>query len=108
MEGTDLTTDVVEYQEPTDGMVLGKPIWEPSKLVFLHESVVEDDDSDKEFTLVDPKQVMWTSTTYVEEESSPSGDEEEENNSEESFEEVGSDSENETEDEEEEEQDDED
>ena len=57
-------------------MVLGKPTWEPSKPVFFHEPARDGEDSDKEFTLVDPKQVMWTSTTYIEEESSPSGDEE--------------------------------
>ena len=66
---------------------------------------MDDDDPDRDFVHIDPKQVMWTSTPYADEESSPSGDEQDEDN-EDFGEEDGSETEENIEDEEDESEDD--
>ena len=82
VQGTDLTFDVVEFPEDTDGMAMACDVFKPATPVYLldDKSTIEAYDveqDDKEYTMMDPNKVMWTSTAYEDEASEGSEQEQE-------------------------------
>ena len=99
IEGTDLTQDIVDFVEDTDGLLLDQSTFDPSNPVYVITNVVEkggvtpqevgSSNQQQTYQLLDPSEVMWTSTTYEEDSESPELEdiEEEEGEQEESEEE---------------------
>ena len=69
-----MTIDVVEFPEYTDGIAMNCDIFRLASPVYLLDEnsttgAYDVDKDDKEYTMMDPNKVMWTSTTYSDEDS---------------------------------------
>ena len=62
MVGTDLTQEMVDYVEDTDGLSLNQPTFDPANPVYLIETQTQNGspstEEDTEYQHVDPAQVM--------------------------------------------------
>ena len=70
-----MTQDVVDFVEDTDDLLLDQSSFDPSTPVYVFQNVVEKGGvapvEEEEYQLMDPQEVMWTSTTYEEDSEPP-------------------------------------
>ena len=76
IDGTDLTQEMVDFVEETDGLLLDQATFNPSNPTYVVNPVIDSGPTPPQTTsgpnkretyqLLDPSEVMWTSTTYAE------------------------------------------